>query len=114
MIGSDRPSDPTPEEPTMPSKLASKMTKNVSIRFTPERHLLVRTLAARDDKSINEFVQGLVDAEIGRRADEVREEAERTMQAIAAITGVAAPARSSVPATVTRERAKRIQQFSTP
>ena len=88
-------------------------TKNVSIRFTLDRHLLVRTLAARDDKSINEFVQDLVDVEIARRADEVRAEAARTMAAIDAVTGVGLPPTGpEVP--MTKERAKAIEEYSIP
>ena len=98
----------------MNTKLISRTTKNVSIRFSPERHLLVRTLAARDDKSINEFVQDLVDAEVARRADEVREEALRTMQAIAMVTGQVAPPTGEAVGTMSSQRARKIQKISTP
>lgn len=60
--------------------------KNVSIRFTPERHLLVRTLAARERVSINDFVQGLIDNELIRRGADIREEAAKTLDAIDVVT----------------------------
>jgi hypothetical protein len=62
--------------------------KSVTVRFTPERHLLVRTLAARERKTIDGFVQGLVERELAARGEDLREEAQKTIDAIDSIHAI--------------------------